>query len=81
MGPVPSKSLLIFDGDCSFCRRWVKRWQSISGDLVDYEPYQTAATRVSQISIDQFKRAAYLVEPDGTIRLVARAWAVRGRTA
>jgi predicted DCC family thiol-disulfide oxidoreductase YuxK len=82
MEPPTDNPLLIFDGDCSFCRRWVKRWQSISRDLVEYEPYQTAAARVPQIQVEQFKRAAFLVEPDGTIsrgvRAAFRIWALSG---
>ena len=24
---APPKPLLIFDGDCHFCRRWIERWR------------------------------------------------------
>jgi predicted DCC family thiol-disulfide oxidoreductase YuxK len=32
--------LLIFDGDCGFCRIWVEYWKRLTGDLVAYGPYQ-----------------------------------------
>ncbi|HEY7090699.1 MAG TPA: lipase maturation factor family protein [Tepidisphaeraceae bacterium] len=68
-----TKPLLVFDGDCSFCRRWVGRWQGITGDRVGYEPYQQAAQRFPQIPVENFKHAAQLIEPDGRISSGARA--------
>lgn len=71
--PPPTKPLLILDGDCSFCRRWIGRWRGITGDLVEYEPYQTAAARFPQIPIENFHRATQLIEPDGQVSSGARA--------
>src|SRR5437773_2587310 len=34
----PAKPLLIFDGECGFCRRWIERWQAKTGDRIDYRP-------------------------------------------
>jgi hypothetical protein len=31
---------LIFDGDCGFCGYWARYWQQLTGDSVDYRPYQ-----------------------------------------
>jgi predicted DCC family thiol-disulfide oxidoreductase YuxK len=56
---------VIFDGDCSFCRAWIARWRSITGDRVDYAPYQEVFPRFPGIPLDQFKRAVQLIEPDG----------------
>jgi predicted DCC family thiol-disulfide oxidoreductase YuxK len=33
--------IVIFDGDCSFCRLWVDFWRRLTGDSVEYRPYQT----------------------------------------
>ena len=57
---------MLFDADCGFCRRWLARWQHITGDRVDYEPYQTAASRFPDIPRENFARAIHLIEPDGT---------------
>ncbi len=67
--PLPAdltRPLLIFDGDCSFCRRWITRWQHLTHDKIDYEPSQTAAARFPQIPPEEFGKSVFLVEPDGT---------------
>ena len=69
----PSKPLLIFDGDCGFCRRWIERWRGITGDLVEYAPYQEAGGRFPQIPEKNFRDAVQLVEPDGKIYSAAEA--------
>jgi len=56
---------MVFDGDCSFCRRWVGRWRSTTGDRIEYAPYQLAAPRFPQVQPEAFGRAVHLIEPDG----------------
>ncbi|HZR78280.1 MAG TPA: lipase maturation factor family protein [Chthoniobacterales bacterium] len=63
----PSKPLLIWDGECHFCRRWIERWRELTGDKVDYEISQKVADRFPEIQREQFDRAVVLVEPDGTV--------------
>ena len=36
----PPKPLMVFDGDCNFCTLWIRRWQQMTGDAVDYLPSQ-----------------------------------------
>ena len=67
VGSPPDKPVVVFDGDCGFCRFWIERWRSISGDRLDYEPYQEAAARFPEIAVDEFRRAVQLVLPDGRI--------------
>ncbi len=63
----PDKPLLIFDGDCGFCRRWIARWKTLTGDRVDYAPSQEAAPRFPEISEEEFRRSVQLVTPDGKV--------------
>jgi len=63
----PVKPLLIFDGDCDFCRRWIVRWQEATGDAVDYAPSQEVAERFPQVTAEEFARSVVLVEPDGGV--------------
>jgi len=70
---TPSKPILIYDGDCAFCRRWIERWRRITGDRVEYVPYQEAAARFPQIPLQEFKSAVQLVEPDGKVYRAAEA--------
>src|SRR5689334_1490180 len=50
----PARPLLIYDGGCSFCRRWVERWRMLTGDAIEYEPSQTAAGRYPEIPQETF---------------------------
>ncbi len=71
----PAKPLMIFDGDCGFCRRWIERWRFLTGDRVDYLPYQDPgiADGFPEIPRDAFKQAVHLVEPDGRVTRAAEA--------
>jgi predicted DCC family thiol-disulfide oxidoreductase YuxK len=64
---VRSKPLMVFDGDCRFCRLWIARWQSYTGDRVDYAPYQEIHEQLPQIPLEHFKTSVQLIEPDGKI--------------
>jgi len=64
---VPTDSqrpTLIFDGDCGFCRMWVDFWRSLTGDRVDYLPYQKAGGRFPAILVEDFRRAVHYVNPE-----------------
>ena len=36
----PPNPLMIFDGDCDFCRRWIRRWSRAIGNRVECLPFQ-----------------------------------------
>ena len=59
------RAVMIFDGRCAFCRRWVERWREHIGIGVDFEASQEVASKFPQIEPEGFKTAVYLVEPDG----------------
>jgi predicted DCC family thiol-disulfide oxidoreductase YuxK len=63
----PQAPLLIFDGECGFCRRWITRWRSMTGDLIDYAPYQEVGEQFPKISQQEFVNAVQLVDTDGQI--------------
>src|SRR5205809_3716471 len=69
----PSEPLLIWDGECDFCRLWIERWREITARKVDYATYQEAAHQFPDISVEQFKRAMVLIEPDGETFFAAEA--------
>jgi lipase maturation factor 1 len=69
----PHKPLMIWDGECHFCKRWIERWREITAGEVDYVTYQEAANRFPEIPIEQFKRAVAFIEPDGKIFFAAEA--------
>lgn len=67
------KPLLIYDGDCEFCRWWIERWKRMTGDVVDYAPYQEVVEEYPNISLQEFKRSLQLVHQDGSVSSGARA--------
>ena len=69
----PPKPLMIWDGECHFCRRWIERWREITTGKVEYVTYQEAANQFPEIPIDQFKRAVAFIEPDGKAFFAAEA--------
>src|SRR5437868_2633723 len=69
----PPKPLMIWDGDCHFCKRWIERWREITAGNVDYATYQEAAARFPEIPVEQFKRAVAFIEPDGEAFFAAEA--------
>ena len=69
----PPKPLMIWDGECHFCKRWIERWREITAGEVEYLTYQEAANRFPEIPIEQFKRAVAFIEPDGKAFFAAEA--------
>ena len=68
-----TKPLLIYDGDCGFCRRWIARWQSLTGDRVEYAPFQQVASEFPEIPQEQFEASVQLIEPAGKVSSGAEA--------
>lgn len=64
---APAKPLLIFDGDCHFCRRWVERWRELTEGAVEYAPFQEVAARFPEIPREAFESAVHFIEQDGTV--------------
>jgi predicted DCC family thiol-disulfide oxidoreductase YuxK len=71
--PPPARPVLIFDGECAFCRQWVDRWRAAAGDGLDLEPAQTAADRFPEIPPAEFVRAVQLIDTDGRVFSAAEA--------
>jgi len=69
----PPKPLMIWDGECHFCKRWIERWREMTAGKIDYATYQEAAARFPEIPVAQFKRAVALVEQDGETFFAAEA--------
>lgn len=74
---------MLYDGDCSFCQKWVRRWSRITGDCILYRPYQSVLADFSDITEDECKEAVQLVEVNGerssAAKAVLRALAISGR--
>ena len=65
--------LLVFDGDCTFCRTWIGYWKRLTGHAISYAPYQEAAERFPQVPRENFQRSVQLILPDGEVLSAAHA--------
>ncbi len=64
---LPLKPILLYDGNCGFCRKWVGRWKILTKDQVLYEPYQEAASRYPEIDPRRFTQSVQLVQTNGEV--------------
>jgi predicted DCC family thiol-disulfide oxidoreductase YuxK len=64
---APPKPLLIFEGNCHFCRRWIERWRELTAGAVEYAPSQEVAQRFPEIPPEAFDKAVQFIETDGIV--------------
>ena len=69
----PPKPLLIWDGDCDFCRLWIERWRAITGGEIDYASYQEVSERFPEIAREQFQKSVVFIDKDGEVFFAAEA--------
>jgi len=69
----PENPIVIFDGDCHFCRRWIERWRGLTGGAVDYAPFQEVAERFPEIPREDFEQAVHFIDSDGSVYRGAEA--------
>ncbi len=62
-----SKPLLVYDDACDFCRYWIAQWQHITGDRIDYAPYQEVASQFPEIPLSAFESSVQLILEDRTV--------------
>ncbi|MGZ4986096.1 MAG: lipase maturation factor family protein, partial [Chthoniobacterales bacterium] len=70
----PAKPLMLFDGTCHFCKRWIERLRETTGERVDYATSQEAGANYPQIPHEEFDRAVQLIETDGQVYAGAEAF-------
>ena len=78
----PAASVVIYDGECQFCTRQVKRLAALDGKnrlsfLSLHDP--TIETDFPALSHEQLMEAMHLVEPTGTIHRGAAAFRLMTR--
>jgi predicted DCC family thiol-disulfide oxidoreductase YuxK len=73
ISPTQRKPRLIYDGDCGFCNYWARYWNALTGDAVEYRPYQEVATEHPAIALADFQRAVQYIGVDGRRASAAEA--------
>jgi lipase maturation factor 1 len=73
MGLPRDRPLLIYDGNCGFCRFCVDYWAKLTGGQISFAPFQEVAPEFPEIHLDEFQAAVQLIEPDGSRSRAAEA--------
>ena len=61
------KPILVYDGDCDFCKYWIFRWKHVTKDRIDYAPYQEVAANFPDISVSDFQSSVKLILETGQV--------------
>jgi predicted DCC family thiol-disulfide oxidoreductase YuxK len=69
----PAKPLMIWDGECHFCRLWIERWRELTGGAVEYETFQKIDNRFPEIPTEQFTRSVVYIDTEGNVFTAAEA--------
>lgn len=64
---TPVLPLLVYDGDCGFCRLWIDYWRSLCVERVIFAPFQEVAGDLPEIPLEHFKKSVQLVTPGGEV--------------
>ncbi|UPT73215.1 MAG: lipase maturation factor family protein [Elusimicrobiota bacterium] len=67
------RPVLVYDGECGFCRLWIERWKSATAGRVEFAPYQSAAARHPEVAREAFAEAVHFFEPSRTTRAAEAA--------
>ena len=65
--PPNHKPMMVYDGKCGFCKYRIIKWQNITGDKIEYQPFQKVADQFKDIDVNYFKSAVRFIEEDGTV--------------
>ncbi len=59
------RAVVVWDGQCTFCRRWASRWYALTGNTFAWTTLQSQG---DSLTIDRasLESALHLLEPDGT---------------
>jgi lipase maturation factor 1 len=71
------RPMLVFDGECLFCRVWIEYWRQLTGERVLYASYQEISPeigkRIPDLPGKDFASAVALFLPGGEMRRGAHA--------
>jgi len=62
---MTDRPLLVYDGDCGFCRRQIARWRDLTGDRVEYATADEARPRYPQLTAELVRAGVVLLTPAG----------------
>jgi predicted DCC family thiol-disulfide oxidoreductase YuxK len=62
----PPKPLMIWDGECGFCKYWIIVWNQKS-ENIEFNTFQEVADHYPEIPLKEFKKASRFIDTDGHI--------------
>ena len=65
-----TKPVLIYDGECSFCQRWISRLKLVAGDRIEYLTSREASEmtgRFLQFSVMDYERSIQWIDLEGDV--------------
>ncbi len=65
----PPKPLLVYDGECQFCCRWIRRWERATRNATEYRTFQnsTIAQQFPEIPRERFEHAVQFITTEGLV--------------
>jgi len=74
-GKLPTKPILVYDGDCNFCRYWASRWKQKAGNETECIALQDGqiASRFPEIPHREWESAVHLIDTTGAVYSGAEA--------
>lgn len=71
----PPKPLLVYDGECNFCKYWATRWKKAAEGRVEFTPLQDRHLEIQfpEIPHSEFERAIHFIDDDGAVYSGAEA--------
>lgn len=63
----PTHPILIWDGECKFCKWWKTRWELKTKNQLNFKTYQEVASQFPDIPLKEFKKASRLIDTDGKV--------------
>ena len=65
--PPKNGPILIWDGQCGFCKYWITRLKKYTGNKINFASFQDAARHFPDIPFKEFEKASRLIEANGTV--------------
>lgn len=65
--PPKDKALMVYDGNCGFCKYWVIKWMKITKLMVNYKPYQEVHDDFKDIPLKHFQSAVRYIDTTGEV--------------
>ncbi len=65
--PPAGKPMMAWDGSCGFCHYWVIKWKLLTGDVVEYKPFQEVYNAFPDVDLKYFRQAIRFIDLDGKI--------------